>query len=244
MLSRRTLLSTTVVAALALSQSDCTIIGAGIGELIDATTARSLTPEGFAPEMVEPGHKITLQLRNGHSIKGEYIGIEQLPAEEYAARYASTREQQPTTVPLPELGDTVTLCMTRGGELHAEFLGFDFYRVSVRTLGRSEPESVEPQGVRELHARGSGTITGEVLEFLASEGVLPFRSAVAVQTTRTSNRAGGKRLVPLDQVALIEWDSDTGRTVGTVIGGVVDAALIVFVTAALAASGGFTGFGY
>lgn len=243
MYGKRLLLSTIVVSGLASPQSACTLIGAGIGELVDATTARSLTPRKLAPETIEPGQKIKLQLRNGHSVDGEYIGIEPLPAEEYAARYASTREQHLTIIPLPELGDTVTLRMTQGGELDAEFLGFDLHMMSVRTLGRSEPEGVQPHEVRELCIRGGGAITGEALEFLHSEGALPVHSALAMQTTAAGNRAGGKRLVPLDRIALIEWDSDNGRKVGTIIGGVIDAVAIVVITAAGVAHASY-GYGY
>ncbi|MGD2152484.1 MAG: hypothetical protein PVG79_04400 [Gemmatimonadales bacterium] len=170
MLSRRALLSTTVVAGLALSQTDCTMIGAGLGELIDATTARSLAPHELAPETLEPGQKITVRLRNSRSIEGTYIGIEPLPADEYAARYASTADRPSAAVPQP---------------------------------------------------------------------------ALVLRTAATGGRAGVERRVPLDRIALVEWDSDKGRTVGTIVGGVIDAVALVYLTAAMAAcAGGWGGFGY
>jgi len=170
MSSRRMLLSTTVVAGLVLSQSDCTMVGAGIGELIDATTAQSLAPHELAPETLEPGQKITVRLRDGGSVEGRYIAIVTLPADEHAARYASTGERQPAAVP---------------------------------------------------------------------------QRALALRTTAAGNRAGVERRVPLDRIALIEWDSDSGRKVGTIVGGVIDAVALVYLTAAMAAcGGGWSGFGY
>lgn len=236
MFSRRAVLSTTVVAGLVLSQSSCTLIGAGIGELVDATTARSLAPQELAPETIEPSQKITVRLRDGRSIEGRYIAILPLPADEYAERYESARERHSTIAPLPQLGDTVTLHMARGGELNAEFLGFDLDAVSVRTPGAA-PERVRAREVRELRAGSGGAITGAALEFLLSEGALPVHSALALQTTPARDGAGGKRLLPLDRIALIEWDSDSGRTVGTIVGGVVDAALIVVLVSVCAQSG-------
>lgn len=245
MFSRRTLLGTTVVAGLLLSQSDCTMIGAGIGELIDATTAQSLAPQELALETIEPGRKVTLQLLDGRSLKGEYTGIVPLPANEYAARYESARERRLAIAPLPQLGDTVTLYMTRGGQLVAEFLGFDPDMISVRTLGHAEPESVRAQEVRELHAP-CGAITGEALGILLSEGALPFHSALAMQTIAAGNRDGPERLVPLDRVAFIEWDSDKGRKIGTIVGGVIDAAVIVAIVVGCTTSGcgSFTGVSF
>ncbi len=237
MLNGHTLLRTALVAGLALSQSNCTIIGAGIGELIDATTAQSLAPRQLAPQAIEPGREITLQLRDGRSLKGKYIGIVPLPAEEYAGRYQSARERHLPTAPLPELGDTVTLYMTGGGELNAEFIGFDPGVVSVRTLGSAQPESIQAQEVRQLQTGCGAAMTGEALRFLLSEGALPFQSALAVHLTAVGNPAGLEQRVPLDRVALIEWDSDKGRKVGTIVGGVIDAAVLVAVVVGCTATG-------
>jgi hypothetical protein len=162
MLSRRMLLSTTVVAVLALSQSDCTMIGAGIGELIDATTARSLAPHELAPETIEPGQKITLQLRDGRSIEGWYIGIAPLPAEEDTARHLSFGERPLAAVPQPAL--------------------------ALRTTAAGDPAAVE-------------------------------------------------RRVPLERIALVEWDSDQGRKIGTIVGGVIDAAVLVAIVVGCTTSG-------
>lgn len=185
-------------------------------------------------------------MRDGRSVRGKYIGLVPLPAEEYAGRYESARARHLPVVPLPELGDTVTLYMTGGGELNAELLGFDPGVVSVRTLGSAQPESVQAQEVRQLQTGCGATITGEALSFLLSEGALPFHSALAVHLTAVGNPAGLERRVPLDRVALIEWDSDKGRKVGTIVGGVIDAAVLVAIVVGCTASGcGFpTGMGF
>ena len=230
MFDRHTLLTATVLLGLVLPQSACTLIGYGVGSAIDAGSRHSLAPQRFAPSTLKPGRKIRLKLRDGSAVDGAYTGIEQLPPEEYAARYAAARERHLTVVPLPELGDTATLCM-RGTELDVEFLGFDRYRVLVRELGRAEPEHVRPQRIAELRGRGDASASGEVLALLISEGALPFHSAVAMQMPPAINAAGGKRLVPLDQIDRMEWKSSTGRTVGLVIGGMLDLTVLAIAVA-------------
>ncbi|MGD2152485.1 MAG: hypothetical protein PVG79_04405 [Gemmatimonadales bacterium] len=234
MFTQRTLLTCAAMLCLALPQSACTLIGYGIGSAIDAGSRHSLTPQNLESETIEPGRKITLQLRDGDIVDGAYFGIEQLPAYEYAARYAAARERQPSAVPLPALDDTVTVCMARGGELDAEFLGFDLYRVSVRSLGSTEPGSLMPQEVAELRAPSGAAITGETLALLVSEGALPFRSAVAMRMPPAIGRTGGRRLVPLDQVKHIEWTSGSGaQKTGLIVGAVLDiAALTAFAVCA------------
>jgi hypothetical protein len=212
---------------LIVSQSACTAIGYGIGSAIDSGSRQRLAPESFAPDTIEPGKTLKLRLRDGGVVEGKYLGLEPLPAEEYAARYAWTREQHLVNVPLPELGDTVTLCMTWGGELDAEFLGFDLYKVLVRKLGEPGPESVRPGDIDMLRVRGNAAIGGETLALLLSEGAFPFHSAVAMQVQPAIGLAGGKRLLPMDEVLFIEWNSGTARTAGTIVGATIDVAILV-----------------
>jgi len=234
MFTRRTLLTSTVLLGLVLTQSACSLIGYGIGSAINAGNRHSLTPQNLERETIEPGQKISLRLRDGDVVDGAYFGIERLPAYQYATRYAAARERQPDDVQLPALGDTVTLRMASVGELDAEFLGFDLYRVSVRSLGGTEPESLRPQEVAELRAPSGAAITGDVLALLISDGTLPFRSAVAMQMPPAIGRTGGRRLVPLDQVKHIEWTSGSGaQKTGLIIGAVLDiAALTAFAVCA------------
>jgi hypothetical protein len=67
-----------------------------------------------------------------------------------------------------------------------------------------------------------------------------------MQTIAAGNRDGPERLVPLDRVAFIEWDSDKGRKIGTIVGGVIDAAVIVAIVVGCTTSGcgSFTGVSF
>jgi len=238
MLNPRSLLTAGVLLGLIVPQSACTLIGYGIGSAIDSGNKRTVAPESFAPDTIETGTMFKLRLRDGSLVKGKYLGIEPLPAEEYAARYAWIREQHLTNVPLPELGDTVTLVMISGGELDAEFLGFDLYSVLVWKPGAPGPESVRPGDIDELRVRGNAAIPGETLALLLSEGALPFHSAFAMQVAPAIGRAGGKRLLPMEEILFIEWKPGTGRTVGTIVGVTIDVAILVTAVAAGASMSG------
>jgi hypothetical protein len=226
MLSPRSLQTLAVLLGLIVFQSGCSLIGYGVGSLIDSGNKRTVASESFAPDTIEPGKLIKLRLRGGGTVDGAYLGIEPIPDEEYAKRYARARERYLPSIQLPELGDTVTLCMIGGGELHTELLGFDLYNVLVRTPGEPGLESVSPEDVDQLLVGGDASIRGETLALLLSEGALPFRSAIAMQVPPTTGRAGGKRLLPIDEVLYIEWKPGTGRTVGTIVGLTFDLAIL------------------
>jgi hypothetical protein len=211
-------------------QSACTLVGYGIGSAIDSGNKRTIAAEDITPDTIKPGKAFTLRLRDGGTVDGRYFGIEPLPAEEYAARYAATRERHLTTVPLPELRDTVTLSMMLGSELSAEFLGFDFYKVLIWKPGAPLPQGVRPGDIDNLLVEGSTAIEGETLTLLLSEGALPFHSAFVMQAPPTIGKASSQRLLPVDQVLLIEWKPSTGRTVGAIVGATIDAAVLVAIT--------------
>ena len=226
MFDRHPPLIATVLLGLILPQSACSLIGYGIGAAIDAGGNRTLAPQDLEHETLEPGQEMELKLIGGRTVHGEYVGLEQLWPEEYSARYADTRELHRLVVPLPGLGDAVTLHMTHGAELDAVFLGFDLFGVSVRTPGRWEPEHVRPQDIDELRVGGYATITGEELALLLSEGALPFRSAVVVQLPPPFDGTAGQLLVPLHLINRIKLKSTSGRTTGLAIGSAIDLAII------------------
>ncbi|UCF20110.1 MAG: hypothetical protein JSU87_01500 [Gemmatimonadota bacterium] len=234
MISSRIPLALAVLFGLIVPQSACTLVGFGIGSVIDSGNKRTIRPESFAPDTIDLGKTFKLRLRDGSVVGGKYLGIEPLPDEEYAARYAVAREQRLMNVPLPEIGETVTLRMNRGDELDAEFLGFDFNSVLVRKPGEFGPESLRLGDIRQFRVAGNEAIRGEALTLLLSEGALPLQSALVVQAKPAKGREGGRRLLPMDEVLLIEWKPGAGRTVGAIIGATIDVAILVAVGACAA----------
>ncbi|MGD2152487.1 MAG: hypothetical protein PVG79_04415 [Gemmatimonadales bacterium] len=221
-----------VLLALNSALSGCTLTNYGVGSLIDTARTREFGPEVFAsdaPPADTPklGAELKLRLRDGEVVTGKYLGVEPLPGEEYAERYARARERQMPRFLLPALGDTVSLRMTSGAELAAEFLGFDHERSVL--LNAPTPIRLLTTNLREITGPGGATISGAALDSLIVNGDLPVLSALAleVKVEERRRRVKRRRLIPLDSVVWGGQRPRSGRTVGLVSGLAVDVTTLI-----------------
>ena len=198
------------------ASSACT--GYFIGYAIDVSNKEVITPSRSGPPAIEPGKSIKLVLRNGAEISGEYLGLELLPAEDYAVRYAASRDSLAAQLRLPALGDTVGLLLHSGQMMKTEFLGCDYDGLWVRSAAEAEPQKLRLIGIREMLVRGGPAISGSAFPLLIFEGSLPTRSALALKVR------GGRELVPLSDVARIERTPSKARWIGATTEFVISAA--------------------
>ena len=188
------------------ASSACT--GHFIGYAIDVSNKEIITPSRSQPPAIEPGKSIKLVLRNGAKISGEHLGLELLPAQDYAFRYAASRDSLAAQFPLPALGDTVGLLLHSGQMLETEFLGCDYDGLWVRAPAEAEPRKLKLIGIREVLVPGGPTVSGAVFLSLVSESSLPTRSALALKVGR------GRELIPVSDVARIERTPSKARWIG------------------------------
>ncbi len=221
-----------ILLSLEAALSGCTLANYGIGSLIDTARTREFGPEVFAPDAPAAdtprlGAEVKLKLRDGEVVTGKYLGVEPLPAEEYAERYARARASQTPRFQLPALGDTVGLRMTSGAELKAEFLGLDHQRSVV--VNAETPLRVLTTDLREIAGSGGDTVSGEALDSLIINGDLPVVSGLALEVAVEERRRRVKRtrLIPLNSVVWAGQRPRGGRTVGFVVGLAVDMTTII-----------------
>ncbi|MGD2217228.1 MAG: hypothetical protein PVJ64_10735 [Gemmatimonadales bacterium] len=231
--------------ALTSALSGCTLIGYGLGSAIDASDKQTFAPEAFAPQnagygLPESGAKLKVNLKDGEVVEGKYLGVERLPAEEYARVYAEARERYELQSALPEPGDSVTLALVTGRMLHGEFLGYEGRRWVV--FKRETPWRVAAADVREMTGGSDCRVSGETLDRLISSGAVPTMSALALEVVsgRWSTRRTERRLIPLDSVTSATYKPTSGRMAGGLLGLAVDIALGMAAVAAVPDLGVFT----
>jgi hypothetical protein len=228
-----------MLALLVHSLSGCTLLGYSAGAMVDAGNKRVVVPDSLP--VLQPGAQINVKLRDNTEMAGTYRGIEPLPADEYADRYTRYRAEVMHRVSLPALHDTVLVALVAGEDRRGRFLGFDPGAVVVESTGATVTVSL--WAVDRLSAVNGSTIDGENLILLSEQGTTPLRSALSLEL---SPPAGGtptaeRQVISLDRIAFIERKSHTGRRVGMIVGGVIDAAaLIALMICASSESSGFS----
>jgi hypothetical protein len=236
-----------VLAAIVVMNS-CSLIGLGIGAAIDSSKPDQVLIPGWVIQKVKPGTQIRVFLNSGDIVSGKFLKVERVQEEEYAERYANSRRQKQEEFLLPALGDDIAITLKSGVYSEREFLGFDYYYAPQRM--EAEKESVPTVPISILVGVKGDTLRGRVplilvkeildsyqnvmevkaLEKLASQGQIPFLSAIAIQELDT------KRLIALDMVYHIEYKNKKhAKWVGLGIGAAIDVTLII-IAAALASS--------
>src|SRR5262245_55262222 len=88
--------------------SGCTLVGMGIGGLIDSKTGKPQRAPVWEVSRVGPGAPVTLYLADGKTVTGALVGTQPREEAEYRAAFAAARAARSELAALPELG-TVAL---------------------------------------------------------------------------------------------------------------------------------------
>jgi hypothetical protein len=164
------------------------------------------------------GSTVEITRQDGTVLRGRYLGVERMSADEYAQHWAELLGRAPdATGDLPVPGESVTV-RARGGRMReARFDGFG-YR-SIELSDSTGPlEAIAWNELSELRGGGGRSWTGEVLSDSVAGGRLPMILRVRLAV------GGGEILVPADQIADSNDRSSSGLATGVFIGFVIVAA--------------------
>jgi hypothetical protein len=227
-------------AIVAISQlNGCSLMGLGIGSIVDAHKPSHMEVPLSKIETIKPGTKVDILLRDGDTLKVIFAGVTSIPAQEYAETYAKVQEQKLEGTILPDLGDTITVIDTLGKESTYEFLGYAHEWISVRPLGKSESIKVPyPTVAKTTDSRGN-VVQGEALDKLISEARIPFLSAIAIEKVLSStqiSRTEAQRIattqrIPFDKVYRVQRPlKKNAKVTGLIIGAAVDVTVAIVIT--------------
>ena len=219
----------------------CSLIGLGIGSIVDSTKPDTISISGWKVDTLKPDKKIKITFPDGTQLDGKYRGIERFPKNEYAQRYNDTREKSLPDVILPPLGDTIGITQKFGGFIEREFLGFDYRYQPTETIGAKERSPFTPVLVSvkvkestiaqnlsstkfiKLTDSEGNVLEGKVLERLATEGKIPFLSTISLENSDSM------MLIPRERIVHIERkNSKNAKWIGLGIGAVIDLGITLF----------------
>ena len=217
-----------LVVVVAAALTGCSLIGLGIGALVDKDKAGKTKPiEARRVGAVGPGTAVDISLTDGGQLSGKYVGLVPVPPEQYADSFARSREANGSEHS-PALGSTVTVALKSGKEKHGELLGFNPRLLVIRETAGQPSTDVELSRVVRLSDSAGDGVEGEVLLRMALAGKIPFLSAMAVDT------ASGRTQIPLDRVARIDVpEKGHAKLVGFLVGAVIDAVIVVAAVSSL-----------
>lgn len=209
-----------LVAGYVVQLTGCSLIGAGIGYLVDKDkpTVKELPPGGAFT--IESGTRITLQVKDSTSRAGTFQRATREEEAEYVGRYLAWHANV-AHGDAPGISDTVEI-RSASGTTHGTFTGFGYRSAEVRVADRPVPVSVSFDKIISFADARGDSFSSVRLGNLAATGLLPSRTALVL--------AVGKSEVatPMDSIATISVPTERhGAMTGFVIGLTVDVSLVI-----------------
>jgi hypothetical protein len=216
--------------AFAVQITGCSLIGFGIGSLIDdARPTRYRTTSTRQFFAVRPGTRVVLNLRDSTTIAGRYRGWRDLPDSVYVPRYEAWRQSLPEGFQPPRLGEGVILTDRRRRTHYGDFEGFGLYTVRIKR-GRWTIEEIAFDDLTKARTDDRRTFALDSVAAGIETGRLPLRAQLTIAAPDGAHHVDASTIatvtVPVPKHA---------KHVGLVVGAFGD-FLIVAVAASMATS--------
>jgi hypothetical protein len=202
--------------------SCCSTIGLGLGEIYDSHNLEIDTIPLWDVLSYRKGTRLNITLDTGTDINAKYFGFQPVDEQVYTLRYNEFREELPSDIILPMLGDTINFTLKSGEEYRAKFKGFDYRYMLSEIIDIKTTEKL-PLTALELIVDSHGNITKEnIISNLLDEGRMPIIRQLIVQTN------SGLKPIFMDEVKLIKrYDKKNyGKIAGFILGIVYDMIIL------------------
>jgi hypothetical protein len=206
MMERKIIVAVTIVVLFVLMVlSGCCGAGAGIGAIVDASTANYHWVARWEANTQRKGTNVSVRKAWGGTLTGTYLGVCYLTKEEYTTRYTATQELKRDEFTLPDLFDGVTISLKRQPQsFYGEFQGFNWLGINrelilIRMEGQPIPDTLNLREVESFQDRQGNYFRGVELKELIREKDIPVISAMVVLSGSDTLR------VPFDEIDDIEW---------------------------------------
>jgi hypothetical protein len=227
--------SSVVLLPIFLSVQGCSLIGLGIGAIADGNRPDTTNVTSWSIETIPIGQDVTLSLNDGYGlgygVSGEYAGLALDSLNQYNARYEKFLAARDVPLPLPPVGDTVSIVFKRGqGVAKAERI-----QRQVAAYGYNGIYFlVSPNGtIINLYAHIDTLIhngmswSGDDLRWVVVREHVPVRDMVVLRGDPPDT---ARRSVPLSDVNQISYEtSKNGKAIGFFVGLAVDVVVIIVV---------------
>jgi hypothetical protein len=167
-------------------QSPCLLVVAAIttsfllfGCSVTGWTSKNI-PDG---SQINTGNSVTITTKDGNSVSGEYIGVQDIPFSEYTNLYNSAVSESLLGKLLPQLGENIqiTTKIAEDKVWEGKFISFDTKNICLMLKGKSEPSEFYISGLTTISKIGEKTLRKMQFRKLFEEGDIPLRSAIVLK---------------------------------------------------------------
>jgi len=219
------------------SLSGCSLVGLGLGSVIDSNNR---VGPAACLATTRAGRPVSVLLDDGRVVHGVFMGTEELPVDEYAVAYEAWRRSSASHSRMPMLGDSIVCVWTMWDSsgvrskrftLGGRFRGLGYEFIALGIAGEAALLGI-PLAEIESVADSAGSRASWVSDVCQGvhRGEFPLLTIFEVQVEDRVER------VRLDQVSSVSRTAPrTGKFVGLSLGLLIDGAII----ALIALSSGF-----
>jgi hypothetical protein len=213
-----------VLVYLIVQLSGCTLIGMGVGSVLDNSSGVNFKTVSKADlATLKPGKMVFVAYKSGPVISGTFFKFGSWSRDEYAGLYVALETRGTSGMRFPRLGEKISTVFANGKRTEGEFGGFDIGEsILLRRPGSPLLLKTSLTGLLELKDEQGMPLNLTFLRTQAASGQVPFLTTVWVFTNT------GKLNIPSEQIleARVETEKN-GKSIGLVIGLLLDAAAII-----------------
>jgi hypothetical protein len=219
----------------------CSVIGLGIGVVSDSRKPDSLMIPCCQVPTIQQGREIKVVLLESEPVRGTFVGLGSIPADDYAQRYSRYRKGNRVDVLVPALGERVEITLKSRVSGERELVGFDYKYLVKKPERKPEPEAigcspsmvvrqesdtslgmVPLSDVDQVKDADGNIIKGEMLERMATSGQLPLLSSLAIADF------SGQKYLPMEEVSRVELkNKKNDKWKALAAGALIDSILIL-----------------
>lgn len=225
--------------------NSCTLINTGcaVAENYNAPY-KDVTVSRSGLEKAKTGSKIIVNLKDSTIVSGKYLGIDSIPNEKYAEKYAELQRQMPEGSFLPPTGDTITASSKISTQSNLRFYGFDNENILLSPIESDNAKKLKLEFLENIKDKRGNIIKGETIRKLIYENEIPplFLSRISIEEHTQWKDAWGveldsidKKLIYMNNIDQIQIKATKLHALGCfALGLVADAAIVGLFFIALA----------
>ncbi len=214
---------------LSLVLASCSMIGLGIGSLIDNGRPEYGPVKQGKLNEVNKGRKIIVKLDDSTTVAGKFGGVTEIDDILYRSNYTKLKSEVASQILLPEIGDTVEFSYPSGARLSGALVGFQqkfpcypcstYVVVNLTNYGVQSKERL--QFLPHLYRpSGDSLETSKICE-LIGKGKIPIMSQISIINGEDNHQ------YPLEKINEIKIKNGrNAKWVGFFIGLGIDAAIV------------------
>jgi len=134
---------------------------------------RTFIIQSLKTENIESGTQVIINLKDGTTVKGKYLGTDTIPNENFDEEYAKLQKQIPEGSFLPSKGDTITVISEFVYQNPVKFLSFGYGNILLGGIDYDYMLRVRLKSIEKIVDKHGREIEGEEIQKLISEGKFP-----------------------------------------------------------------------